>query len=165
MCYIKLLQTYAWFGLNWLWLQWIFSIYTYVLLGRNSRCSDTLKAGRSRNRSPVGARFSEHFQTGPGAHPASYTMGNEVELQGRRVDHLTPSIAEVKERVELYLFSPFGSSLPVLGWTLPLLLPLPLPLLMYWTRKCTPVKYCLICIINRLHVSVVFATIIKMLLQ
>ena len=32
----------------------------------------------------------------------------------------TSSSAEVKERVELYLFSPSGLSWPVLGWTLPL---------------------------------------------
>jgi hypothetical protein len=32
----------------------------------------------------------------------------------------TQSSAEVKERVELYLFSPSGPSCPVLGWTLPL---------------------------------------------
>ena len=31
----------------------------------------------------------------------------------------TPSIAEVKERVELYLYSPSGSSWPVLGRNLP----------------------------------------------
>ena len=31
----------------------------------------------------------------------------------------TPSSAQVKERVELYLYSPSGSSWPVLGWTLP----------------------------------------------
>ena len=30
----------------------------------------------------------------------------------------TPSSAEVKERVELYLYSPSGSSWPLLGWTL-----------------------------------------------
>ena len=32
----------------------------------------------------------------------------------------TPSSAEVKERVELYVYSPSGPSWPVLGWTLPL---------------------------------------------
>jgi hypothetical protein len=32
----------------------------------------------------------------------------------------TPSSAEVKERVELYLYSPSEPSWPVLGWTLPL---------------------------------------------
>ena len=35
----------------------------------------------------------------------------------------TPSSAEVKERVELYLYSPSGLSWPVLGWPLPLPLP------------------------------------------
>jgi hypothetical protein len=34
----------------------------------------------------------------------------------------TPSNAEVKERVELYLYLPSGLSWPVIGWTLPLLL-------------------------------------------
>jgi hypothetical protein len=33
----------------------------------------------------------------------------------------TPSSAEVKERVELYLYSPSGPWWPVLGWTLPYL--------------------------------------------
>jgi len=32
-----------------------------------------------------------------------------------------PSSAEVKERVELYFYSPSGSSWPVIGWTLPYL--------------------------------------------
>ena len=35
----------------------------------------------------------------------------------------TSSSAEVKERVELYLYSPSGLSWPVIGWTLPLPLP------------------------------------------
>ena len=34
-----------------------------------------LPAGRSADRIPVGARFSAPVQTGPGAHPASCTMG------------------------------------------------------------------------------------------
>ena len=34
-----------------------------------------LRAGRSGNRIPVGARFSTPVQTGPGAHPASCTVG------------------------------------------------------------------------------------------
>jgi hypothetical protein len=37
----------------------------------------------------------------------------------------TPSSAEVKERVELYLYSPSGPSWPVLGWTLILLVHFP----------------------------------------
>jgi hypothetical protein len=39
--------------------------------------SDTLRAGRFRNRIPVEARFSAPVQTGPGAHPASCTTDTE----------------------------------------------------------------------------------------
>ena len=74
--------------------------------------SDLLRAGRSGDRIPMGARFSAPFQTGPGAHPASCTVGTESLLElkrpGRDVDHPPPSSAEVKERVELYLYSPVG---------------------------------------------------------
>ena len=73
-----------------------------------------------------GARFSAPVQTGPGAHPASYTMGTGsllgVKRPGRGADHPPPSNAEVKERVELYFFSPSGPSWPVVGRTLLLLL-------------------------------------------
>ena len=41
------------------------------------------------------ARFSSPFQTGPGSHPASHTMGTEsfpcVKRPGRVVDHSPPS--------------------------------------------------------------------------
>jgi hypothetical protein len=65
--------------------------------------SDWLRAGRSGDRTPVGARFSAPVQTGPGAHPAFYTMGTGsfpgVNRPGRGVDHPPPSSAEVKERI------------------------------------------------------------------
>ena len=66
-----------------------------------------------------GSRFSALVQTGPGSHPASYTMGTEsfpgAKRQRRGVGHPTPSSVEVKERVELYLYSASGPSLSVVG--------------------------------------------------
>jgi hypothetical protein len=60
-----------------------------------------------------------HVQTGPGAYPASCTMGTGsfpgVKRPGHSVNHPPPSSADVKERVELYLYSPSGPSWPVLG--------------------------------------------------
>jgi len=41
-----------------------------------------------------------------------------VKRPGRGVDHPPPSSAEVKERVELYQYSPSAPSWPVIGWTL-----------------------------------------------
>ena len=83
----------------------------------------TLRAGRSGDRILVGARFSAPVQTGPGAYPASYIMSTGslpgVKRPGRGVDHHPPpSSVEVKGTVELYICSPSGPSLPVLGRTL-----------------------------------------------
>jgi hypothetical protein len=50
--------------------------------GQHSRYSDSLRTGRSGDRIPVGARFSALVQTGPGAHPASYTMGTRSVSRG-----------------------------------------------------------------------------------
>jgi hypothetical protein len=68
----------------------------------------------SRVRFPAGAgNFSLHHrvQNGSGAHPASYPRGTRgsfpgVKRPGHEADHSSPSSAEVKERVELYLHSP-----------------------------------------------------------
>ena len=76
-------------------------------------------AGRSGGRIPAGARLTAPVHTSSEAHPASYTKGTGsflgVKRPGRGVDHPPPSSAEVKERVELYLYSLSGSSWPVLG--------------------------------------------------
>ena len=68
-----------------------------------------------------GSRFSTPVQTGPGAHPASCTMGTGsfpgVKRPGRGVDHPPPSKRRGHERVELYLYSPSGPSWPVIGRT------------------------------------------------
>ena len=44
-----------------------------------------------------------------------------VKRPGRGVNHPPPSSTEVKEGVELYLYSPSGPSWPLQGLTLPLL--------------------------------------------
>jgi len=102
--------------------------YVQILVGRDSWVDIATRygAGRSGDRIPESARFSAPVQTGPGAHPASYTIGAGsfpgVKRPRRGVDHPPTSSVEVKEGVELYLYSPSGPSWPVLGWTL--LLPL-----------------------------------------
>jgi len=62
----------------------------------------------------VVATFFTPVQTGPGAHPASYTTGTEsflgVKRPGRFVGQPPPSKAEIKERVELYIHSLYGTS-------------------------------------------------------
>ena len=91
--------------------------------GYLSRYSYSLRAGRSGDRIPVGARFPAPVQTSPEAQPASYTTGTgslpRVKRLGRGIDRPPQSSVEVKERVQPYLYSPSGPSWPVLGWTLP----------------------------------------------
>jgi len=83
-------------------------------------------------------KFSALAQTDLGANLSSYTMGTGfftgVKRPGRGFDHLPPSSAEVKEKVELQLYSQYGPSWSVLGS------PLPLPLqvifgLLFVTKK------------------------------
>ena len=58
----------------------------------------------------MGARFYAAVQTGPGTHPAYYTMGTELlpgaKRQGRLVNHPSPFSADVEEKVEVYFYSP-----------------------------------------------------------
>jgi hypothetical protein len=74
------------------------------------------------------ARFSARVQTGPGVYPASCTMDTRSFPGGKKrperdVDPSPPSSAVGHERVELYLYSPYGPcglyrvSVPVQGCT------------------------------------------------
>jgi len=95
----------------------------YLLILIMCQDNDSQRAGRSGYRIPVGPRFSAPVQTGLWPHPATYTIGTGsfpgVKQPKRGVGHPPPFSAEVKERVGLYLYSPFGSSWPILEWTLP----------------------------------------------
>jgi hypothetical protein len=82
-----------------------------------SRYSDSLRAGRSGDRIPVGAKFFAPVQIGPWGPPSLLYNGYRISIPGvkrpgRGVDHPPPSSARVKERVQLNLHSP---SWPVLG--------------------------------------------------
>ena len=65
-----------------------------------------------RGANPCRTIFSAPVKTGSKANPASYTMVTVsfpgVKRPGRGFDHPPPSRAEVKERVELYLYPPLG---------------------------------------------------------
>jgi len=64
--------------------------------------------GQSRDRNPVGERFSTPIQTGSEVHPAPCTNNTRnvpaVQRPGCGVDHPSPSNAKVKETVELYIY-------------------------------------------------------------
>jgi hypothetical protein len=77
---------------------------------------------------PSGGRDLPHLaQTGPGAHPVSYTMGTGcfrgVKMPVRGVNHAPASTAEVKQRVEVHIYSSSGpswscSSVLLLRWVI-----------------------------------------------
>ena len=95
------------------------ALVTYVCIYMAQDSAVGIATVRSGDRIPVGARFSAPVQTGPGVYPASYTMGTGsfpgVKRPGRGADHLPPSKCRRQERVGLYLYSPSGSSWPVMA--------------------------------------------------
>ena len=70
-----------------------------------------LRAGRSGDRIPVGARFSAPVQTGPGVPPSSYTMGTwsfpGLKRPWRGVDH-PPRLAPRLKTEQSYTSPPPG---------------------------------------------------------
>jgi hypothetical protein len=82
-----------------------------------SSYSDWLRAGRSGDLIPVGAKFSAPIQTGSGAHPASCTTGTGSfpGVESGRAVTLTPHptlVPRSKNRVQLYPYCPYGPSWP-----------------------------------------------------
>ena len=74
-----------------------------------SRYKDSLQPGQSGDRMPVVEIFSVPVQTGPGAHPVSYTMGTGsfqgVKWPGRGVDH-PPRLAPKLKKEYSYTSTP-----------------------------------------------------------
>jgi hypothetical protein len=71
-----------------------------IMVGRGSSVSLATRY-RLRSEDRIGARFSALVQTGPVAHPASYTMGTKafpaVKRPGRGVYHPPPIAPMLKE--------------------------------------------------------------------
>ena len=94
--------------------------FMYVGPDSSDRYSDSLRAGSSRDRVPVGG---EIFRIRPDRRwdpPSFLYNGYRVSLPGvkrpgRGVDHPPPSSAKVKGRVGLYLYSLSGPSWPGIG--------------------------------------------------
>ena len=84
--------------------------------------SDSLRAGRSGDRIPVGGEIFRTRSDRPWGPPSLLYGGYRVFPGGKAAGAWrwppTPSSAEVKERVGLYRYYTFGPSWPVSGWTL-----------------------------------------------
>jgi hypothetical protein len=103
-------------------------LYMYTCMwGQHGSVGIATRCGLDGQR--IESRWGEGFaaaRTVPGAYKnRSWVSSTGVKRPGRGVNNPPPSSAEVKERIELYLYFPSGSSWPVLGRTLPL------PLCMY----------------------------------
>jgi hypothetical protein len=91
----------------------------------------------------IESRWGEIFRTRtdrpcdpPSLLQHGYRVIPGVKRPGRGVDHPPSSSARVKERVDLYLYSPSGPSWPVLGRTLPYLI----LLVCFWQNECEIVR-------------------------
>jgi len=103
----------------------VFTSFSYSLFDEEARQEvgrDSAVGIATRYGSGIESRWGKIFLIRPdlpGAHPASCTMGTGsfpgIKPPGRGVDHAQPPSAEVKERVDLYLYSSSGTSWPLLG--------------------------------------------------
>jgi len=94
--------------------------YFVVIVGRNSSVGTATRYGLDGRRSnPDWGPDIPHpsrLALGPTQPPIQWVPGlSRIKRPGPGVDHPPPSSAEVKERVDLYLYFPFGPSWPVIG--------------------------------------------------
>ena len=97
-----------------------FLLHRYLEVGRDSSVGIVTRYGL--DCPGIESRWGRDFPhpSRPDLWPTqSHTMGTGsfpgVKRPGRCVDHPHPSSAEVKERVEVYLYFPSGPSWPVIG--------------------------------------------------
>ena len=85
-------------------------LYAHLICGPRylSWYNKSLRTERSGDRIPVDAKFSAPVQTGNGVHLHTSGFFPEVKQPGGGVDHPPPSCDEVKERADLYMYSPLG---------------------------------------------------------
>jgi hypothetical protein len=82
--------------------------YGWTVGGSNPSGGEIFRTRPDRSWGPPSLLYNRHWVSFPG-----------VTRSGRGVNHPPPFRVEVKERVELYLYSPSGSLRPVTRWTLP----------------------------------------------
>ena len=103
--------------------KWILCAYSVGIASRYG-------LGGPRFESRLGGEIFRTRPDRPWGQPSLLYNGYRVFSEGKTAGTWhwppTPSSAEVKERAELYLYSPSGSSWPVLEWNL---------LLLYWNEK------------------------------
>jgi len=92
--------------------------------GYRSQYSDSLRAGRSGDRMPVGRDIPHPSRPALGTIQSAVQLVLGLSPEGKAVWLWrwppTPSSAQFKETVDLYLYFYSGPSRPVLGWNLPL---------------------------------------------